>query len=710
MKKLFKYISIIIFAILFGTVIGGYFFIKNFNLNQYKTLIEEQAYKHTGRKLQISGNAHLGISLIPTLIIDDISFANASWAKDPQMITLKSIQVELAILPLLQKEVVIKNISLIQPNIYLEKSSTGMVNWSFSSAEKISAKQQTLAFAQLEQTTSNQDNSNTILPDYISNISIKNINIEDGYIQYLDTQNQKTEKIDISSLNLNMDSLDSPINTNINIEYNTQPITLKAELGSFNNFFTKNQKFPISFNAQAYGIDAQGTGTINNLNTTPDFNFNINIYNPAGNFNAPETTLETNISGDTNKITANINSLNIVNNMITGTISADISKNTPNITADLQSSKIDLRNLQSTQPLAFDLNIVSTATAAEYVPATSIPYDIFNTINGNIKLNIKELIVNDAVKANNILLQSSLTNGMLTIKPLSLNFGNGNIELDATLNSQNKTLSVVLNSKDILLQDLHKEFIISQKGDFGITRGGKTTIHANLTSQGDTYRQLVQNLKGDFIFIVSETDVQTGSLQFLTNTFIEQLLNTLNIKSPKATNINVQCAVVRSNLGQGKANFPQSIALQSNKLTLSSTGTLNLINDKIDFSLAPAFNFDSGLAQTLSSLIKIEGTVQQPKIKLDDKQALKTIVGIATTGASAYVGSQLISDGNPCFTALKGTTYQKLVPQPSVASQTTQNIVNATSTTIDNTKKAVKQELKNLEKNAKELFNILKGK
>jgi len=94
MKKLFKYVSIIIFAILLGSIIGGYFFIKNFNLNQYKTIIEEQAYKHTGRKLQISGNAHLGISLIPTLIIDDISLSNTSWAETPQMLTLKSIQIK----------------------------------------------------------------------------------------------------------------------------------------------------------------------------------------------------------------------------------------------------------------------------------------------------------------------------------------------------------------------------------------------------------------------------------------------------------------------------------------------------------------------------------------------------------------------------------------------------------------------------------------
>ena len=46
MKKIVKVITIVFLAILVGSFIGGYFFIKNFNLNQYKTTIEEQIYKN----------------------------------------------------------------------------------------------------------------------------------------------------------------------------------------------------------------------------------------------------------------------------------------------------------------------------------------------------------------------------------------------------------------------------------------------------------------------------------------------------------------------------------------------------------------------------------------------------------------------------------------------------------------------------------------
>ena len=145
------------------------------------------------------------------------------------------------------------------------------------------------------------------------------------------------------------------------------------------------------------------------------------------------------------------------------------------------------------------------------------------------RLKIKQLIINNAITAQNIDLNTSIANGILKITPLNLNFGNGSINLNATLNAKKQTLSLTLNSKDILLQDLHKEFVVTQKGDFGVLSGGKTTIHADLTSQGNTYRQLVQNLNGDFVFVVSESNIQTGSLHFLTDTFIEQLFKVLKI-------------------------------------------------------------------------------------------------------------------------------------------------------------------------------------
>mgnify|MGYP000065640786 CR=1 FL=1 len=83
MKKFFKFIGILFLVLIVALVGGGYYFIKNFDLNKYKSYAEDLVYKETGRKLALNGEADLGISLVPTLVLNDVSLSNASWASHP---------------------------------------------------------------------------------------------------------------------------------------------------------------------------------------------------------------------------------------------------------------------------------------------------------------------------------------------------------------------------------------------------------------------------------------------------------------------------------------------------------------------------------------------------------------------------------------------------------------------------------------------------
>lgn len=709
MLRLFKHLITLILIIVIGAIVGSWYFMKNFNLNNYKSTIEEQVYNATGREFKISGDARLGISLIPTLIVEDITLANAAWAEQPEMLKLKKLEIEFAILPLLKKQIVVNSLDLIEPQIYLEQNSNGMNNWTFASKNAASYQKRTLTFAQLEKQATQTTTSNTPLPDYIQDISLKNMTIENGYVVYNNAG--KKQEITLKNLDFSMEDLDSQIIAEIDAVYQQQPISANLILGSVNTFLTEGAPFPIDINAKAFNIKAAINGALFDITKDIAFDVNANIYSPAGNFDLPETTLIGEFKGTPKQITAEIQTLNLANNDIKGTVKANLSQKIPHINAALKSNQIDLRTLQKNAPLAADFNLISSAHAAEYVPNTPFPYEYLSVVNGNLKLVIGKLIVDEAFSASNVDLIATLNNGLLNIKPLKLNFGNGAIDLNATLNAQKQTLSMVLNSKDVLLQDLHKEFIIDGKNDFGVLSGGKTTLHANLTSQGKTYRQLMQNLNGQTVIIVSDSKLQTGGLQFTKGNLIQQLLRVLKIDTTKSSQMNLQCAVIRTDIANGKAQFPEGIAVQSDKMTLSGDGHVNLINDKLDFSLSPAFNLDAGIAQALSSLIKIQGTVDQPKIKLDDKQALKTVVGIATTGGAAYLGSQaLLSNGSPCYTALKNTSYQSMVPQPSATSQAKQNTIEDTKAAVKETKAAVKQELKNIEKNAKDVINMFKRK
>ncbi len=114
--------------------------------------------------------------------------------------------------------------------------------------------------------------------------------------------------------------------------------------------------------------------------------------------------------------------------------------------------------------------------------------------------------------------------------------------------------------------------------------------------------------------------------------------------------------------------------MNADKFTLVANGNVNLKNDKISVSIKPFAGklTDTNIAKALSSLVKLTGTIQNPKIGIDSANAVKTIVGV-TTGGPVYLGAQMLleNDGSPCYTALQGTGYETMFPKPENVIQST---------------------------------------
>jgi len=719
MKKFFKFAGILLLVLAIVLVGGGYYFIKNFDLNKYKNYAEDLVYKETGRKLAINGEASLGISLIPTLIVNDVELANPEWAKQPQMLKIKQLELKFALLPLLRKEVMIDNVALVNPEVYLEKSAEGRVSWDFSKPVKsspikeITAENQGLS-SQIKnagEIEKKVEAAEKIGPAaaVLAGFAAKKVSIENGLLQYDDRQSKQTTNLAINSFSFSADGMDAPLTADFDVVYDGQQAKGQAVLGSINQFMAADKPFPVKLSAGVFGINANVDGTVSNVLKAPEFAFKSNIYNPSGNMNAPEMTLVAQITGNTKKVNADISTLNIANNLVKGTVSADISAKKPMINANLRSEKFDLTSLNSSQPLAWNVpefSFVGEAQASQLVPNTPVPYSALNTVNANVVLAVKQLVISDAMTADNVNLTARLNNGVLTAAPFKMSFGGGEIDGSLTVSAPARSIVLKVNSQNVLLQNMHKEFQLEGANDFGIKSGGQTQITIDMTSNGLTYRQLVQNLTGQLVAVVDKSVVQAGSLKFMTGNILTQILGLVNLNVNKNPVFDVQCAVVRADFANGKANFPQGIAVQSNQITLVSNGVLNLVSDKIDFTVAPALNIkDAGVMQALSSFIKVGGTLQKPKIGLDEKQALQTIVGVATTGP-AFLGSQLVLDSNssPCWTALQGTPYANRFKAPSKTSEVANDMVTGTKNAVKNTGKAIEKSVRGIRDGVKDLL------
>lgn len=703
MRKFLKIAGIIVFGLIILIGVPGYYFIKNFDLNKYKSYASQLVEEQLGRKFAINGEASIGISLVPTLVLEDVELANADWAANPQMVKIQRLELKFALMPLLKKQIVVDKAVLSGPEIYLEVASDGNANWDFPALKtaKTAAYENRGWLIKSAQAAVPEEEKNNLKA--LAGFAAKNVVVENGLVNFNDRKDGTTANVVINNVTVSVPSANDKINAAFDVVYNNQPIKGKTELGSLAALIEGINPYPIILSGSAYGVSLDLNGSLVGIMSELRYAFETNIYNPAGNFGAPETTLKALIEGDMKKVDAEIRQLDIVNNVVTGTVSADISGKIPAVNAVLKSGRFDLTSLNQNKPTAMSMptwNLIGSAYAADYVPDTEIPYKDMKSINAKADLQVGQLILAEGMQADNVLLKADLNGGLLKISQLRLDFGGGEIDATAEVNANSQSMKLSATSKNILLQNLHKEFAVTGKGDFGILSGGNTDLSINLSGSGATYRQLVQNLKGQVIAIVNQSVIQTGGLQFLTGNFLTEILNTLNFNSKKVTDLNLNCAVVRADLANGRAVFPKGIALSSKQLSLVSDGSLNLVNDKLDFTIQPFSGkvVDTNVAQALSSFFKIKGTVQSPSIALDDKEALKAVVGIAATGGTAYLGSKLLldPDGSPCYTALINTPYADKFPKPEGVGAATKDVYQDTTKTIETDVKALKDSAKDL--------------
>jgi len=126
-----------ILLIVFGTVmvlpitaIG--IFIAAFDANGWKPHIQEAVMRATGRELFLNGPISLKWSLVPTIEARDVALANVDRGSRPQMVTARSIRVDVALLPLLSNRIEISRLVVIEPNILVETTQDGRGNWIFA--------------------------------------------------------------------------------------------------------------------------------------------------------------------------------------------------------------------------------------------------------------------------------------------------------------------------------------------------------------------------------------------------------------------------------------------------------------------------------------------------------------------------------------------------------------------------------------------------
>lgn len=693
--RFIKKTASIISSLIIILAIGGYFFVRNFDLNRYKSYIQDIVLRETGRTLALKGDAKLGISLVPTVEINDVTFSNPSWAQNKDMVRLQKLEVKFAILPLLNKKIEINKLILLNPEIYLEKSLDGVNSWDFASKSEQENKN-----IKSDETRKIKSASSALAVGLIA----EEVEIKNGVVNYYDAKTQDVKQFALKELLMDIPSDEKPIKLKIDAFLDGKEFDIKAEVSSLTSLLN-NARADFKIKANITNVAFDLSGAIEDVIEYPRYAIVGNLYNPAGNLNVVEISADIMVDGDINSADVLLKNVDIADNEVKGAAKIDWSKQKPEINSTLSSQVFNVASLNSQSILSFKTpELINSAQALQIVPKDIVPYQYLKMFNGNFDINIAKLVFSKDMSVNDVVLSAKLKDGNLDISKLKVRIGDNNLNSNININANNENITLKAVGDNIKVQDLYTPLYDGKNGGLQVIDGGNVTLDVNLSMNGNTYQKLSETVNGQIVAIVDKSEIKTGKMKWFTEGVLSKIFSLLGINTAKSTNMDVACAVVRADIKNGVANFPSGVVFDASKLKLVSNGTINMVNDKIDFTIAPTLNklADGNITQALASFVKIAGTLSNPELKLDKAATLTTVLGSIMSGG-AYLGTEILfnDDETPCYVALMGTKYASRFPEPKGVKATTKNV-------YQDVNKQVKDAVKELGGVAKDLLGVLR--
>lgn len=217
--------SFIVLLFLIGALLVAPFFI---DINDYKTEIEHGVEDATGRKLSIGG---ISVSFFPWVGVqlDDVKLANRAGFSSHDFLAVQRLHIEMALLPLFNKEVEIKHFEVVSPRAYLERHANGETNWgdlvaSGAATTVVATETTTVAAATAEPQT-----ENSAVP-LLAALSAESISLSDGELTWAD---EGSEPIVLSDFDLLLQDvqLERPVSVHLDGKLNGNAFNIDARVG-----------------------------------------------------------------------------------------------------------------------------------------------------------------------------------------------------------------------------------------------------------------------------------------------------------------------------------------------------------------------------------------------------------------------------------------------------------------------------------------------
>ncbi len=254
MGKAIKWILIGLAGIIVVAVAGIYLVLTGYDFNSLKPRVASAVKEATGRTLNIGGDIELSPGMTPSLTVSDVSFENASWGSRPNLANIKRIEVQVALLPLLEKNIEIKKFILVEPNILVETDKSGKLNVVFDKPA-----------APAEETKPQKPTGEA--PMKLPSLSMEEFVVENGTFVYKDAVSEQTQTVRITKLEARSKGFDSPVTLLLDAVYNETRIIAGGQLGAPSAATDPEKDWNFDLTVSALGVESAIKGKVKDLMT-----------------------------------------------------------------------------------------------------------------------------------------------------------------------------------------------------------------------------------------------------------------------------------------------------------------------------------------------------------------------------------------------------------------------------------------------------------
>jgi uncharacterized protein involved in outer membrane biogenesis len=612
-------------------VVGGiaamFAILRSVDFNSYKDLVASQVKAATGRELVLAGDVKVGFSLFPHLEIEQVSFRNADWGSEPQMLKLDRLEADIALIPLLSSQIQIRQIRLVGADILLETNKDGQGNWVMGAP-------------------STSASSSTPLPQ------ISQVTIENAKLRWKNGVTGKTRTFEVGKLTLAPGDATGNLAVAFDGKVDTLPISLKGITGTLANF--TQGPLPINATGQIAGGDLAVKGEVADPAAVKGIALEVTLNGKAasdlgGLFGVTlpplgAYQLRTKVGNPDGKFLFDGLAGKVGNTDFTGRIEVDPAKTPVAINAAVASSHFDLADL-GVKP-----DTKSAAPSGGKV-FSAVPWDFsgLQAVDGQFRVNLQRAILGDTT-LDNVVGEGTLQGGTLKITTLTAGIGEGTLGLAANVNGAAAPAAIEARLR---ANNVDGAPLLDAMGMGGAVTAGRLNLEAAVQGPGGSLRGLMAGLNGGIHLEMGDGAINNDFARLMFADLFQ--LVTFGGTSNAAR---VNCMVTDFAAVNGIAGA-KTLVLDTPGVTVIGAGDVNLRDETLHL------HFDSNSKQVnlanLAVPINVGGTLARPSVSPDPMGAAGNAADFAARAANTAtfgvlssltgVGGSSSPGANPCVGA-----------------------------------------------------------